>query len=158
MGGEITMREQRHPEYFTPFGTWIRSNLRSDLSITNIDYMIEDYKNQRIMLLEEKQYHGAYGEGQSKTFLVLDSIIKTGAEKFGYEYWDFYTASFTKSVPEDGVLLNNKLCSVQQFKDHCNFKKRFCEPLSWSDFDPSDEVSNRLANRVISGWKHASLL
>jgi hypothetical protein len=69
------MRSVLQESQFTPFGLWVQQYLRPSgdgLSITNLDYILEDYKRKKIMLLEEKQSNGTIHHAQRLTFKIVD--------------------------------------------------------------------------------------
>jgi len=132
------MRDVIQADQFTPFGIWIRQYLRDSktgLTVTNLDYIFEDYKAKKIMLVEEKQNGGRLHTGQMLTFKVLDYALTKMAEAgdHDYDYWGFYTLKFPKgcSMPGPGMTLNDNLITGEQLTDHLNFKNKFCEPLKF---------------------------
>lgn len=87
------MRSVNDSSQFTPFGLWIREYLRpsSDgFSVTNLDYVFEDYKNKKIMLVEEKQSGGVLHKSQMLTFDVLDRHLSLVSKRVEYDYWGFF--------------------------------------------------------------------
>lgn len=131
------MRSVIDQDQFTPFGIWIRQYLRADLSVTNLDYVVEDYKQKRIMCVEEKQCGGKMHRGQLLTFKVLNRALRGKADSDGYDYWGLFVVQFPRNctMVGPGVTLNGKACSVEQLRDHLNFKTKFCEGLTEADFD-----------------------
>lgn len=130
------MRSVLQESQFTPFGLWIRQYLRDSrdgLSVTNLDYVFEDFNNKKIMLVEEKQSCGKMHKAQLLTFNVIDYALYMRAEKFGYDYWGFYLLQFPKdcTMPGPGMRLNDLVVSTEQLVAHLNFEKRFCEPINF---------------------------
>ena len=129
------MRTANNKNLFTPFSLWLQEYVRQDLSITNLDFVIEDYKNKKIMLLEEKQCNGKMNKAQLLTFEVLDYALFKMSEKHNYEYWGFYELKFPKNatMPGPGMTLNGSLITTEQLAMHLSFEERFCEghQFSW---------------------------
>lgn len=129
------MRSVMSEDQFTPFGLWIRQYLKKSnegLSITNLDYVLEDFKQKKIMLLEEKQNSGHLGIAQGKTFYVVDLCLRKIATNLNYDYWGFYLLQFGygKTMPGPGMKLNEKLITVEELVDHLNFHKKICEGIN----------------------------
>ena len=126
------MRQVGDPAQFTPFGLWIREYLRQDMSITNLDYLIEDYKFKRLQMLEEKQSGGRLHHAQRLTFQVLDQIIGEAAKT--YDYWGFFVLQFAsgKTFPGPGMTLNDRPINCEQLQAHLNFEHKFCEPYAFA--------------------------
>jgi len=120
------MRTAKNREQFTPFSLWLQEYCRSDLSITNLDFVIEDYKQKKLMLLEEKQYDGKLHNAQMLTFDVLDYTCTKAAEKKGYDYWGFFLLRmpFNASMVGPGIKLNEKVITVEQLQRHINFEAK----------------------------------
>jgi hypothetical protein len=117
------MRNAKNREQFTPFSLWLQEYCRDDLSITNLDFVIEDYKNKKIMLLEEKQYGGKLHHAQCLTFDVVDQACTYAAKKQRYDYWGFFLLQMPEkaSMPGPGILLNGISITVEQLQGHINF-------------------------------------
>jgi len=128
------MRSVLNEDQFTPFGLWIRQYLRKSengLSVTNLDYILEDFRNKKIMLLEEKQSKGSLGYAQRLTFKVVDQCLCKIANDLNYEYWGFYVLQFplNANMPGPGMILNEKIITSEQLVNHLNFIQKFCEPF-----------------------------
>jgi hypothetical protein len=117
------MRVAKNREQFTPFSLWLQEYCRNDLSITNLDFVIEDYKAKKIMLLEEKQYGGKLHHAQCLTFDVVDCACTRAAKSRGYDYWGFFLLQMPEnaSMPGPGILLNGIPITVEQLQSHINF-------------------------------------
>jgi len=131
------MRAVGDKNQFTPFGIWIREYLRSSgdgLAVTNLDYVIEDFKNKKIMLLEEKQSGGTLHPAQRLTFKVIDAWLRSSCPASGYDYWGFYVLKFPcgATMPGPGMTLNGAPITCEQLKAHCDFTKKACESLNLS--------------------------
>lgn len=129
------MRSVNIQDQFTPFGLWVREYCRDSkdgLCLSNLDYVFEDWKTKKLLLLEEKQSGGKLADGQARTFHVLDAMFRHTASDFGYEYWGFFVLQFAKGKthPGPGMTLNGKEITCEQLVEHLNFKTKFCESLA----------------------------
>ena len=131
------MRTANNKNLFTPFGLWLQEYVRQDISITNLDFVLEDYKNKKIMLLEEKQCAGKIGHAQLLTFRVLDYALFCRAAKFGYDYWGFFILRFPESatMPGPGMTLNGNVITSEQLSEHLSFHNKFCDGyfMDWGE-------------------------
>lgn len=129
---------------FTPFGLWIRQycrDSRDGFSVTNLDYVFEDYRpkdgQKKVMLIEEKQNGGQLHKSQMLTFDVLDRHLSLVSERHGYLYWGFFVIQFPRgaTMPGPGMKLNNQPITCEQLAAHLNFEDKFCDGLRlpWRD-------------------------
>jgi hypothetical protein len=127
------MRRANQKEQFTPFGLWLQEYVRQDISITNLDYVLEDYKTKKIMLLEEKQHGGKLHRAQTLTFEVMDWCLYKAAEKRDYDYWGFFLFQMPEgaSMPGPGMMMNGKIITGEQLQQHLEFKIKFCAPFEF---------------------------
>lgn len=130
---------------FTEFGLWLPRNCRDSnvnhrhrdgrwggLGITNLDYVLEDYRGQhKIMCIEEKRRNGNLSTCQRKTFRVLDKALRIGLERTCYEYWGFFLVQFSGDGPETSntIRINGIEASVTDLRRHCDFEDKFCHSL-----------------------------
>lgn len=129
-------RQMNDESRSTPLGLWFRRECKSSkdgLCISNLDYILQDYKHQKLQLMEEKQYTGKLEYGQKQLFAHLDRTIKAAVRKpianQMWEYWGFYVISMPSGEPGDDTTLNGKLITENQLRMHCNFEKKFCSPM-----------------------------
>lgn len=115
---------------FTPFGLWIRQYVNRRFSVTNLDYVIEDYRGKNIMLVEEKQSGGKLHTAQGLTFEVLDKLLYDSAAAKGYTYWGFYVVQMPPNCTfiGPGVKLNSVEITVEQLQRHLNFEEQVVSP------------------------------
>jgi len=132
----------------TPFGLWIRRTCRNSklgLSVTNIDYEIEDFRDRdrkRIMLVEEKQYMGKLHYGQAMHFMRLDQAERLLAEREGFEYRGFFLVQLSAESPEnsDLILVNGVEVSEEGLRRFINFEEDITgglngnRPWEWRKF------------------------
>jgi hypothetical protein len=128
------MRSVLNSEQFTPFGLWIRQYLRKSgngLSVTNLDYVFEDFHNKKIMLVEEKQSGGDLHKAQRFTFRAVDQCLRQAAPQSGYEYWGFYIVQLPSGcdMVGPGVRLNGMEVTVEQLVKHLNFETKICDGM-----------------------------
>jgi hypothetical protein len=125
------MRRANHKDAFTPFGLWLQEYVNPNFSITNLDYVIEDYRGKRIQLIEEKQNGSSLGNAQALTFAVLDEHLHRHSQEHGYEYWGFFLLQFKEgcSFVGPGMRLNRKPITCEELQAHLNFEKRHCDPI-----------------------------
>jgi hypothetical protein len=127
------MRHAGNKDHFTPFGIWIQEYLKSSsagLAVTTLDYVLEDFKARRLMLLEEKQNGGIVHQAQRLTFALLDRTLRLAAPEVGYDYWGCYVLRFAvgAAMPGPGMTLKDRLVTAEQLQAHLNFEQRFCAP------------------------------
>lgn len=126
------MRRALHDRtQFTPFGIWIWENCKSEMTVSNLDYILYDYRAnpKKILLLEEKQSNGKLGTGQLNLFILLDKLLRRSAAHECVDYWGFYLLVFPeeKTMPGLGMKLNGVQITVEELALHLNFEKKFCE-------------------------------
>lgn len=124
------MRQVNDESQFTPFGLWIREYVNKKFSVTNLDYVIEDYRGKNVMMVEEKQNGGKLHTAQCLTFEVLDKALADNAPIQGYTYWGFYVVQMPRghTFIGPGVKLNGKSVTVEQLQRHLNFEKQIVGP------------------------------
>lgn len=127
------MRRANDKSQFTPLGLWIQEYLPQTFSVTNLDYVIEAYNQDKFMLVEEKQNGSKLHTAQRMTFAVLDEYLAKRSENNGYEYWGFYEVR----LPEDatfvgpGMKLNGTEVTVEQLQRHLSFQERIVPPYQF---------------------------
>jgi len=120
---------------FTPFSKWIRTHCKDPkygLVVTNLDYVFNDYKQKKVMLIEEKQYGGCLHYGQKEVIRLLNSVLEKTSSALGYEYWGFYLLQFNGDGPETGMKLNGVAISEDDLIAHLNFERKFCKSYQWT--------------------------
>lgn len=125
--GDTIVRELGYASALTPFGIWIRENCKQvHLIVTNLDYVLFEYKLRRLMLLEEKQYHGLLHRGQQSVFKILDQILTDHAASYDIDYWGFYLLQFRDDgqVPGDDMRLNGYTITEEVLIRHLNFEEK----------------------------------
>jgi len=89
----------------TEFSKWIRSNCRDSktgLSLSNIDYVITDYKKKTIMILEEKTRLGEVHFAQQRIMEILDKALRLLPD---WDYKGLHIVKFSNEGPEDSFLI-----------------------------------------------------
>ena len=127
------MRSVLNQDQFTPFGLWIRQHLNGShrLSVTNLDYILEDFKEKKIQLFEEKTNGGVGHKAQLLTFEAIDWCLRRAAAHRDYDYWGFFILQFPKGVtmPGPGMTLNDHPVTCEELVRHMNFEQRACDPF-----------------------------
>jgi hypothetical protein len=133
------MRRASDKNAFTPFGLWLQEYVNDKFSISNLDFVIEDYTNKRIQLIEEKQNRGRLHNAQLLTFAVLDRMLLCQCAEHGYDYWGFFLLQFPHgaTMPGPGMTLNGISITCEQLQDHLNFEKQCCEPYPFKHRKPA---------------------
>jgi len=124
----MSMRGVGNADEFTPLGLFMREHCRSSdigLSIINIDYMVLDFRNNRLMIIEEKRRGAGLHIGQGLALQFLDDLISAGAPLQSVEYWGWYVLQFPegKHFPGPGMRLNNVPITVEELVAHVNFER-----------------------------------
>lgn len=127
------MRRANNEDAFTPLGLWIKEYLPASFSVTNLDYVIEEYQQERFMLVEEKQDAGTLHRGQRLTFAILDEFLHKRCQDSEYEYWGFYLVQFPAgcSFVGPGVKLNKQEVKVEELKRHLSFDEKVVSPYQF---------------------------
>lgn len=123
------MRRAIDKNAFTPFGLWLQEYVNNKFSVTNLDFVIEDYRGKRLQLIEEKQSGGRLHNAQLLTFAVLDEVLLQRCAEQGYDYWGFFLLVFPSgaTMPGPGMTLNGKRITCEELQAHCNFEHLACE-------------------------------
>ncbi len=117
------MTRQRNDSHSTEFGLWLRQQPEIDSKrcgyiATNIDYVWNNYKTGKWMLIEEKRYGRCVGFPQSDIFeLVHNACV---GDK---NYCGFHILIFENTSPDDGWIsldgervTKDELMSFLQFR------------------------------------------
>lgn len=86
------------------FSGWIRENLPDSSGgflVTDLDFILYDYKTKKVMLLEIKTRNSCVQFWQSKIFGNLDKWIRNGINE-GWQYLGFHVLKFKNSWFDDG--------------------------------------------------------
>lgn len=88
------------------FSRWIRGNLPSSDTgciVSDLDFIISNYKTKRLMLLETKTRNTDLRVWQKRLFKDLDSWIRQGIENDKrWVYLGFHTIKFENTFFNDG--------------------------------------------------------
>ena len=102
------MTRQRNDAHSTEFGLWLRVQPAIDSKLgfvaTNIDYVWENYKTRKWMIIEEKRHGATVTWSQGKQFKRLDDACQ-GAPG----YCGFHVLRFEKTSPDDGKIWLNDI-------------------------------------------------
>jgi hypothetical protein len=87
------------------FSHWIREKLPDSFTgflVSDLDFIIENYKTKKIMLIETKTNNGELREWQKRLFKNIDKWLKRGTEEEDWEYLGFHVIQFEKTGFHDG--------------------------------------------------------
>lgn len=127
------MRRANNESQFTPLGLWIQEYLPKTFSVTNLDYVIEAYKQEQFMLVEEKQNGSQLHTAQRMTFAVLDEHLYKRCQNTDYDYWGFYEVRLPENATfvGPGVKLNGSEVTVEQLQRHLSFQDKVVPPYQF---------------------------
>lgn len=127
------MRRANDKSQFTPLGLWIQEYVPQAFSVTNLDYVIEAYNQERFMLVEEKQNGSRLHTAQRMTFAVLDEYLAERCRDGEYEYWGFYEVRLAEDTTfvGPGMKLNGIDITVEQLQRHLSFQDRVVPPYQF---------------------------
>jgi hypothetical protein len=102
------MTTKRRDDHSTEFGLWLREQPEIDSGLgfiaTNIDYMWQNYKTGRWMLIEEKRHGRKPAKWQVGMFKILNWCAKHHPHFVG-----FFVIIFENTSPDDGkIWINGK--------------------------------------------------
>jgi len=98
-------RDAQFTDKMTKFSLWIRANCRDSktgLSLTNLDFVVTDYKKKTIVLLEEKTHMGDIHYGQQQIVGVLVKALENYEKVSDWKFKGFYLVQFLGDGPEEG--------------------------------------------------------
>jgi hypothetical protein len=126
------MRQANDESFFTPFGLWVKEYLPEGFSVTDMDFVIEDYEQERLMIVEEKQNGAGFNsKGQKKTFALLDERLYNWAQRSSYDYWGFYLLSIPETFIGPGCELNGQKVTVEELQSHLSFEEQIVQPFKF---------------------------
>jgi len=103
---------------------WTRKNLPDSslgFMVTDLDFVLSNYKSKKIMLLEIKTRNSNIKEWQKRIFINLNRWIAKGIDE-GWEYLGMHLIRFENTNFDDGlVYFDNKVLSEQELKDKLSF-------------------------------------
>jgi hypothetical protein len=95
-----------------------------------MDYVIDQYKMRKLMIVEEKRFEAELANAQKQIIALMDHAFRQYLPTIGYEYWGFYLLQLDAEIPEQGSRLNGQILTVQDLIRHLNFERKFCEPMA----------------------------
>jgi hypothetical protein len=106
------------------FSGWIRKNLpdsNTGYMVTDLDFILSNYKTKKIMLLEIKSRNRMLPTWQAKLFKRIDSWIKKGIDQ-DWQYLGFHTIIFENTNFTDGrVFFDGKVVTEQELIQQLSF-------------------------------------
>jgi hypothetical protein len=121
------------PDVMTDFSQWIRKTCKDShlgLSVVNVDYILNEYKQKRLKIIEEKT-HGKkiMDYPQTQVYKILDTALKYAEENlvFEYEYEGFFLITFSNTDPENSefIYINGVSVTKEELLKFLNFEIRF---------------------------------
>jgi hypothetical protein len=82
---------------------WMRKSLKKSrlgLNISDIDTVLDEYNQKKIMLIEFKTHGKDITWAQRQTFGRLNKIMKAGSSVINYEYRGFFVIRLSGECPE----------------------------------------------------------
>ena len=108
------------------FSNWIRENLpnpKQGMTVTDLDFIFNDYKQKKILLAEIKTRNAPIKTHQRKTFEVLHKALLKGFKDEDYTYCGTHLIQFENTNPEDGeIYINGLLVTRFEFIAFLSFK------------------------------------
>lgn len=99
---------------------WIRENLPDSSTgflVSDLDFIIENYKTKNLMLLEIKTRNAELKQWQKKLFSNLDKWIKKGIDE-DWNYLGFHLIKFENTFFTDGKCwFDNKIITEDKLKE-----------------------------------------
>ena len=117
------MTRPRNDSHSTEFGLWLRKQPKIGSGVgfnaSNLDYIWENYKTGKWMLIEEKRYKKYCTWAQSNLFKKLNDSITDPL------YCGFHVIRFENTSPEDGkIWWDNKEITTEELLDILRFSAR----------------------------------
>ena len=117
------MTTKRRDEHSTEFGLWLREQSEIDSKLgyiaTNIDYMWENWKTGKWMMIEEKRHNRQPAKWQKQMFAILNWCAKHHPKFIG-----FYVLVFENTSPDDGkIWVNGKEITKTQLVSFLRMEK-----------------------------------
>ena len=114
----------------TPFSKWIRKKCKKSedgMVVSDIDYVLVDYKLKRIKILEEKTSGATqvvFPQTRITNLIKLAVKKYTGEEMKGWVYEGFFVISFDKWCPLDSkdIRVNGLVVTADQLKRFIDFE------------------------------------
>jgi len=130
------MRGVGDPDQITPLGHWIRQyGLEKGCSVTNLDYIVEDYDRKKVLLIEEKQRAGKLHPAQKLTMSLVDHCMRQNMKALGYDYWGFFLVVLPEhaTLVGPGLTINGVVSTVEDLRALIRFDRMCVKPmdLSW---------------------------
>ncbi len=99
---------------------WIRENLPDSSTgflVSDLDFIMENYKTKNLMLLEVKTRNADLKEWQRRLFENLDRWLKKGIDE-DWTYLGFHTLKFENTCFADGkCFFDNKQITEEKLKE-----------------------------------------
>lgn len=114
----------------TPFSEWLRRLARpldsSVFSNQNLDYIWHNYRQNWMILVEEKRFNGGQSFAQKDTHSIVDQALRFACEHkctvknargniVPFDYRGYFLIQFEQTTPDDSkhIAINGRLCTKQ---------------------------------------------
>lgn len=119
------MTKQSTNDETTEFSRWLRKHEKLDSGdgfiTTDLDYIWENYKSGKWMILEEKRFLKKCVFPQTKQWEELDKKIREGDDE---KYYGFHLITFEITHPDDGnIFLDYKKITKKDLIEFLRFEK-----------------------------------
>ena len=105
---------------------WMRANLPDSskgLTITDLDFILYNYKTNQLMLLEVKQCNGKPSWSQTEVFKILHKACGKGLPKDDYEYLGFHLLKSEEETFRGQIWFDGQLITEDQLIKVLSFDK-----------------------------------
>lgn len=105
------------------FSGWIRENLPDSATgylVTDLDFILFNWKTKKIMLLEVKQYKKQIRMWQKKLYQLLHTALSRGLPK-DVEYLGTHLITFEKNDFKNNVWFDKSVVTEEQLKAKLSF-------------------------------------
>ena len=122
------------PEYTNSrplgFSNWSREVLRDSstgLIWTDIDCFFEDYRDNKLMLIECKTNSGKVSWSQRQQLDTLNKLVEIAAPQQNFDYWGLYIIRMDGDSPESSkwIYLNGQPIGKDALIHHLNFEQKY---------------------------------
>lgn len=125
-GSALTRAEQTGNRDLA-FSHWLRSNLRDSaagLTITDIDFVLFDYKRKRLMLLEVKTSRAEVPYAQQQIYQLLHRALLIAAPVMKLNYHGYHVLVMSNTAPDNSetIYVDGKRFSTMQLTRFLNME------------------------------------
>ena len=103
----MATREEQTGKRDLSLSQWIRKNLPDSSTgylVSDLDFILYDKTNKRIMLIEAKTRNAAPRKWQSELFNLIDKMMRISAPEVGIEYKGWHLIQLESLDPSKGKI------------------------------------------------------